>query len=201
MLKKNLKKQKIKKKKRNYFLPGFSLGEVLLSVFILASVLTVAVGLIAGDLRYMINSQDRVIASGLAQEGIELVMNIRDNNWEKGNGAFENGFPNDSSFNQIINYDSDSLEPGSRKNKLNINNNNFYTHNSGTETKFQRKIIVNYYQNGSSINNKNNADEAEIFSVVIWGNSFPSGTSINESNCNASTKCAFAKVTLTKWNG
>ena len=178
-------------------LEGFSLGEVLLSVFILATALTTSVGLMAANLRYMINSQDRVIATGLAQEGTELVMNIRDTNWEKGDEAFENGFPGNSGNNYTINYNSSNLTSGNRH--LRLNNYDFYTHSGSTPTKFQRKIIVSYYDSNGLSTNRAGAEEAEITSVVIWGNNFPVGSDINSGNCNISNKCVFSKMTLFKW--
>src|SRR3989338_5479549 len=63
---------------------GFSIIEVIISVFVIAVGLVSIIGLIAGSLRESINSRNQTIAANLVQEGVELVRNVRDNNWASG---------------------------------------------------------------------------------------------------------------------
>ncbi len=200
MTKKKL-KNKINKSKKQV-LKGFSLGEVLLSVFILGTVMTAALGLMASNLRYMINSQDQVIATGLAQEGTELVLNLRDNNWENGREAFFNGtnsyFPNNNDAIRRIDY-NDGRFYNASLDRIYLRN-NFYCYSPlGTPTKYRRRVIVNYYDGSGNSTNRASAESAKITSVVIWGNSFPNTTNIDKSNCNINNKCAFSIITLYKW--
>lgn len=58
---------------------GFSLGEVLLSIAVLTVGILPILGALVSALNTSLDSQETVIASGLAQEGAELVLNVRDN--------------------------------------------------------------------------------------------------------------------------
>ena len=59
---------------------GFSIAEVVVAVFVISTGLLAIISLIINSLNYSMLSRDQVIASQLAQEGIELVRNVRDNN-------------------------------------------------------------------------------------------------------------------------
>ena len=86
---------------------------------------------------------DRFVASRLAQEGIELVSNIRDTNWvEKTNPDWDDGLTNCLLGCEIDYNDSgftNWVEPGRY---LKINSNGFYNYQSGENTKFTRKITI-----------------------------------------------------------
>lgn len=60
---------------------AFSLVEIIITVFIVGVALTAAVLLIASSFRTSVSVKNLLIASHLAQEGIELARNIRDGNW------------------------------------------------------------------------------------------------------------------------
>ena len=68
-----MKKSQISKK-------GFSLIEVLISLLILSTGIAAVVLLMMQSIRSSQTSRDQIIASMLAQEGIELMRNYRDNN-------------------------------------------------------------------------------------------------------------------------
>jgi len=177
-MKKNFKKNRQK---------GFSLVEVLLVVFILSTALTVFIQVISKSIVHSIESQDSIIAAGLAQEGVELVKNIRDNNWAKKETVFD-GLETSPC---IINYNRDTCVPGSYD--LKFNNDGFYNHDAGETTKFFRKIEIN----------KDDLTKREVTSYVIWsrpwsGSGFSTPTS---SNCYIANKCVYAKITLTQWGG
>ncbi|MDD5589743.1 MAG: hypothetical protein PHQ47_01040 [Candidatus Portnoybacteria bacterium] len=96
-------------------------------------------------------SQDRLVASNLAQEGFEVVRNIRDNNWEAG-ADWNSGLGQDE---YLVQYDSSSLIPYSHKPLL---LGNFYNYVSGTPTKFYRRIIINEVD----------SDCLDLVSEVTW---------------------------------
>lgn len=171
-------------KNKNY--KAFSFIEVMISVFLLSVGMIAVITLMSGSLRDSLDSRNQVIAAGLAQEGTELVKNIRDTNWKiTGNTSFTNIPPVPVPASCIISYgSSSSLSCGGGVYLLNYDVDNFYTHNAGTPTRFQRKIII------SDVGTDKN-----IISMVIWGGSFPA----DFSTCNTSTKCAFAPLTLTTY--
>lgn len=164
---------------------GFSFVEVLISVFLVAIGMIAIISLISSTLSNSIDSRSQVIATLLAQEGTELVRNIRDNNWV----VYSD--PTDHSFENIINntdctidYVNPTINYGPTSHALKINSEGFYAHSGVVNTKFQRKIII-----------ADSGADKSVGSMVIWnGNSFPA-----VSACNTSSKCAYAQSTLSTY--
>jgi hypothetical protein len=134
------------------------------------------------------DARNQMIAGELAQEGVELVRNIRDNNWQA--SPFVSSFNNISGqsfgydyridMNNPINYNADY--------RLYING-DFYTHTySVNTTKFKRGIII-----------IGNLTTRKVASVVTWDNSNPPDAANYLTNCTAVNKCAYTEVTLTEW--
>lgn len=65
--------------KKNITKKGFSIGEVMIAMFILVTGIIGAVFLSAKSTAQIGDSRNAIIAASLAQEGVELVRNIRDN--------------------------------------------------------------------------------------------------------------------------
>ena len=169
---------KIQKNKKS-----FSIGEVMLSVFILGVTLVTVSQLFVSGLKNFADTRDSIIASMLAQEGIELVRNARDNNWAKGNNSFS-GFSNGTC---VIDINNPTCVPVTNVNQKKLRyNNGFYVHGSGgVGTRFRRSIKIGVF--GSIM----------VASVqVLWD---PSVSFTNNPNCTIAHKCAFSSVVLTKW--
>ncbi|MFZ2975679.1 MAG: hypothetical protein WA055_03605 [Candidatus Moraniibacteriota bacterium] len=178
-------------KNKNY--SGFSFIEVILAVFLISTGMIAVMSLMSSSLRDSMDSRDQIVGVLLSQEGIELVRNLRDNNWANDRDTFDtdiiySGFPLSSADNCRIHSGSIISCGGSYVLSFGSSDND-YNHSSGTPTKFQRRIQVDYY--GADKNS------AEITSIVIWGGIFPA--SLN--NCNSSAKCAYTKTILTRWGG
>lgn len=174
---------------------GFSFLEVMITISVLSIGILAVMVLIASSMKSSMNSRDGIIASELAQEGIELVRNIRDNNLINSEGIFSVGFPSESSSNCRIDINSTSIscDDGASYRKLYFDG-EFYVHSSsGTETKFQRKIMVDNYLGGDG--SSTDAVQVDLYSIVIWGNEWPSGCD----SCNAAGKCVCVKDVLTEW--
>jgi len=167
---------------------GFSIGEAVISVFVLAVGLVATVNLFTSSLSYLMNSRDHIVASQLAQEGVELIRNVRDNNWANDRDSFDY-FPTSPGGNCIIDKDylSGDIDCTSHLTGLYYYG-DFYVHNNsaGEATKFQREIELSY--NATD-------DEFTVTSIVIWGNNFP--TLLGD--CNIGNKCAYTQSILTKW--
>lgn len=180
---------------------GFSIGEVMLSVFILGVTMVAILGLYSSGLREFQDERDSVIASMLAQEGVELVRNIRDNNWAKRTCAVESNcegedtfpetfanFPSSDAHNCRIDKDfEDLIECNGSSYALNIDGSGFYVHSVGTSTKFRRTMDLNYDEDTGDL---------IVTSFVSWNNSNPA-TIIND--CTVNSKCVFSQATLTNW--
>ena len=148
--------QKLKKKS------GFTLLEVIVAVFIL----TVGVGgsfvLIQQTLSASSMVRSRLIAAYLAQEGIEIVRNVRDNNWLEQRESFEtppeplwnDGLDNclppincceadyktdmlpSTPLTSVVECSFDNLR------YLNIDSDGFYSYSGDAQTRFKRKISI-----------------------------------------------------------
>jgi prepilin-type N-terminal cleavage/methylation domain-containing protein len=169
-MKKNFKKLEI----QFFFQKGFSLLEVMVAIFILimglSSVLVLTTKSISGASR----STSRLIAANLAQEGIEVVKNIRDYNF---NGSdpdgvwtawHATGYSNGctliaaNQYNCSVQYNSTTFgidyNAYLRFQPEGSNPYGRYSYTSGTDTPFRRKIIL------EKINNA----QLRVNSVVTW---------------------------------
>lgn len=129
----------------NYkFQKGFTLLEMLISILIITlGIISIFTGVIKYT-QYTQQVRNNLTASYLAQEGIEIVKNIRDSNWTQGN-AWNAGLTNclSSGSGCEADYTSSSLSQvsGSLR-SLYIDSNGFYEYTGVTKTEFTRKIAV-----------------------------------------------------------
>lgn len=133
---------------------GFSLIEVLVAITVLIVGLVGVVGLIVYNISISRASPEKVIAVNLAQEGIEVVRNIRDSNWLAGNDWKENikGTGNEKTgrieYNNVGGLKDYENPPPADVFSCNPScqlylKNGVYSHdNTGTSTNFYRLIIL-----------------------------------------------------------
>jgi Tfp pilus assembly protein PilV len=184
---------------------GFSLGEVLLAGFVLTTGLLSISALMVKSLQNSFENRDTIIAVELAQEGVELVRNVRDNDLAAGNDGFT-AFSNLDKHCRInYNDSSSSLDcnssQGSASRYTLQYSVGFYQHNNTSAERFSRYIYINKVTSGSEIN-------ALVRSFVYWGDSLwtPGGMGAvggrgtgYSGNCTIAKKCVFTEVNLTNW--
>jgi type II secretory pathway pseudopilin PulG len=77
--------------------PAFSIIEAVVGIFMISIMGLTFFAVLSGAFKSQFYSRDKIIATNLAQEGIELVRNLRDNNWKRKRAAFDTtvlpGFP------------------------------------------------------------------------------------------------------------
>ena len=198
----------LEKKYQQKTFKGFSLGEVLLAAFVLTAGLLSLTALMASSLRNSFETRDAIIATELAQEGVELVRNVRDNDFAVGGGftAFDN-----TKRHCRIDYD-DIMVPTppefchntvptavTEVGRYNLQySGGFYRHISTTQERFSRYIYIDY----DSVN-----AQTTVRSFVYWGDPADplmfkigsvGGTGIT-TQCTVAKKCVFTEVTLTSW--
>ncbi|MCX6720925.1 MAG: bacterial Ig-like domain-containing protein [Candidatus Staskawiczbacteria bacterium] len=128
---------------------GFTIIELIISIFILS---VAVVGIFSAFSIITIltsDSSDRLTATYLAQEGMEIVRNIRDQNWlnmdaEVSGATWLYGITSSGSCTSTgceADYKSTSLG-GSTIDYLNIETGGFYSYAAGTATKFKRRILI-----------------------------------------------------------
>jgi len=161
---------------------GFSIGEVLISSFVIMMGVVATSNLLATSIGDTTDGRNLVIASQLAQEGAELVRNVRDNNVVNDSPSF-NGFPSAGSTQECsIDYAS-ALSCPSSTTPLRYDN-GFYEHGSGEDTFFRRRIRISVSGSG---------EEADVESTVVWRRmDFPS-------SCTFGERCVSTQSTLTTW--
>lgn len=125
---------------------GFSILEITVSIFIISMAFIALLSLTNQNIQAQKTSENYLIASQLAQEGLELVRNIRDNNWGSGN-FYDNIYDaGDNTF--TIDYrnlgpDRTAISIDDTVARLYINSAGYYDHdNSGGATPFYRLITV-----------------------------------------------------------
>lgn len=158
---------------------GFTLLEVIVAIFVLTVGIGGSFALMQQTLFAVTMAQSRIIAAYLAQEGIEIVRNIRDNNWLEQRESFDvpplplwnEGLNNCSSPSSCCEADNETDTPllytplttivgcvFDDLSYLNIDSNGFYSYSSGEQTKFKRKIFIELI----------NADKMKVVVIVEW---------------------------------
>jgi hypothetical protein len=124
---------------------GFGLLGVIIAIFITSIGLVSILALASMSLKSSTSGKMRLIASGLAQEGIEIVRDIRRSNadwidweWYGANGAIAAS----SSQSYRVQYDSTSLTTPYSGAYLKMDANGLYQYDSGPDTLFKREITL-----------------------------------------------------------
>lgn len=121
---------------------GFTIIEVIVAIFVIVTGFVGVLSLVTQTVSSATYSKDKLIAAYLAQEGIEIVRNIRDTNWISGVG-WDTDLTSCSAASPCQgDYNDSSLSPYA-DNPLNIETaSGYYGYDSGTSTKFKRKITI-----------------------------------------------------------
>ena len=117
---------------------SFTLIEVMIAVAILTTAVGAAFSLIRQNLVASSINQASLIAAYLGQEGVEIVKNIRDNNWLAGND-WDYGL---ATGTYRADYNDLSLDDELVDRVLNLDNNGFYSYEQGTQTVYRRTISI-----------------------------------------------------------
>jgi prepilin-type N-terminal cleavage/methylation domain-containing protein len=183
---------------------GFSFMEVMVSIFVLSVGITAVLFLMVKNIKSSIDSRNSIIASELAQEGVELIRNIRDNNMANAEeDVFESlSYPlNPMIFK--IDYNPNSISGGSiswfsnsNPGKLYYNNSGYYSNSGGVETRFARIIKIE----------KVGVDEdmLKVSSYVTWDGATDRDRWVKIARdasvpCTIANKCVYAEDILTDW--
>ncbi|MCD6148094.1 prepilin-type N-terminal cleavage/methylation domain-containing protein [bacterium] len=139
---------------------GFSLIELMVAIFFVSVALPGILLAISKTIAGTEDSTLRLRAIYLAQEGIEIVRNIRDTEWLKGatSTALE------TAGNYEADYESVSLSPFSSR-FLKIDNDGFYQYSTGATTPFKRKITID---KTDDLDGDGEADRERVTVEVSW---------------------------------
>jgi len=126
---------------------GISILEVVVAILMITMGMVGVLSLVIQNINAQYINKNVLIASGLAQEGLELARNIRDANWLILNNAWDedltltgvaHNFAIDyrgrSSITGVDGLDEDTI--------LKIDDDGFYWHGTGTNSLFRRLLTV-----------------------------------------------------------
>jgi prepilin-type N-terminal cleavage/methylation domain-containing protein len=137
---------------------AFTLVEVLIALFILTTALVAGLSTVNSGLSLTQVAKSKLIAANLTQEGIEIVRNIRDNNWLEQRTDPELLWDSGLSVGDWeATYQSQNLEFYQGR-YLKVDVSGFYNYTSGLDTKFKRKITIQEITD----------DQLRIISEVEW---------------------------------
>ena len=123
---------------------GFSLIEVITAIFILTVGIGGSFSLIYQTLSAVYGVRSELEASFLAQEGVEIVKNLRDNAWLESRAATSTSWLanlSQAGGNYEADYSSQYLSQAySSSDYLKINSDGYYNSSSGDNTNFTREI-------------------------------------------------------------
>jgi len=124
---------------------GFTIIELLIAIFVLVVGILTAYAVAQYPLYQASNSISRLTAAYLAQEGIEIVRNIRDKKWLEEEEEWENFFsqPDCSNYKCGVDYESNRVEEEKGEEFLKIKD-GFFNYSKGEKTKFKRRINIEY---------------------------------------------------------
>lgn len=149
--------------KKYHQLPGFTFIEMLAVLFIVSVGLLAVFNLISQNIRVQQINKNSLIASQLAQEGIELIREVRDHNWRA-------GWPYDMDLNdgaQMMDYrDNVPRAISTPENARLYLYNNSYINPNGTETGPTPTIFIRVLTISHIIFNGNSA--LQVQSDVSW---------------------------------
>jgi len=128
---------------------GFSILEVTIAIGIISIAMLGVISLVAQNMQVQNLNKGYIVASMLAQEGLELVRNIRDKNWlTPGNTWYEGISDQSNSYVFTIDYTGtiNTTVTGidNPQAQLSLDAYNYYVHVGGTAAPFFRLIKVDY---------------------------------------------------------
>ncbi len=174
---------------------GFTLIELVIAIFILAFATVGVYNAFSTMIVLTKGFSNRFTAAYLAQEGLEVIRNMRDSNWINSRdwktGLDCSSVACEAYYKTGTGILSDfPLEPYSNNGRvLKIDDNGFYNYISGQDTKFKRKIVITPTAN---------LDAIDVSVLVIWDEKGQT-CDISSNNCGSCAYCIKAEEYLYNW--
>lgn len=136
------------KSEKNKPLTGFTILELIITIAVLSVGMLSVFGIFYSLSSLSYTASSRLTAIYLAQEGLEIIRNIRDNNfiaavvWSTGLTNCTAGCQADYKTGTAVEAAPNQLQAYSGANFLKINSDGFYSYDAGTATIFTRKITI-----------------------------------------------------------
>lgn len=170
---------------------GFSFGETLLATFILSVGLIIVIKLFQVSITNSLFLRDATVASELAQEGVELVRNVRDNDFIAGGNGFASFSNNKHCFIAVNSpgLNCYSTQGGTSQYYLTYQGGRYVA--TASASKFLRYIYIDYTGGPNP--------QAVVKSFVVWGGASMPPSNGSTTNCNIQNQCVYTEMLLTNW--
>jgi type II secretory pathway pseudopilin PulG len=149
----------IENHKKQKLCAGFTLIETIIAIFILIVGTIVIYGIFFDMAKQANNYPNKLTAFYLAQEGIEIIKNIRDDNWVKNTSGWLDRIDNgdcltgcDFEVDYKAGTDGQLIPYVNEGRFLNIDSNNIYSYNNSgnySQTIYKRKITISGFHDPS----------------------------------------------------
>jgi Tfp pilus assembly protein PilV len=175
---------------------GFSLGEVLLSVTVLLVGILVLITLMSKSVQSALYSRDVITATELAQEGVELVRNVRDNQFADGaSDVFTHAiFIRNHCQIDPVNLNGASCDMNYGAEDQYVLGYSFplgFRYATATKSKFSRYVNIDYNPGQKT---------AVVTSFVHWGTTIPkNATAPTLASCTLVNRCVYVQDVLKAW--
>lgn len=121
---------------------GFTILEIVVVIFVFSLGMLALATMVVQNIQVQYVNKNYLIASQLAQEGLELVRNNRDTNWLAAT-TWSDGLIGDYTIAYNDNSNTHTYTDVSNSPVLQIDSSGFYNYTSGTPSIFKRLIIAN----------------------------------------------------------
>lgn len=152
---------------------GFTIIELIIAIFIISIGVVGAFGAFSMVTILTSDATDRLVATYLGQEGMEVIRNVRDNNWlgmDAGTTpTWDHNLDNCWSGGGCqVDYKTSGSSPVDLYigDFINIDSKGFYSNDSGDPTKFKRKITISCLPDSDCANTSNYIMKVEV--QVSW---------------------------------
>jgi Tfp pilus assembly protein PilV len=132
--------KKIHQKTKKNYQCGFTLVESMIAVGLIVTGVMGVLTLVSRSLGFSGLAFNRLVAANLAQEGVEVVRNIRDTNWLNKQG-WDNGLA-DGTYQ--LSYASQALEIDTDQSLLLDETTGLFNYEAGKQTPYKRKVELTH---------------------------------------------------------
>lgn len=181
-------------------LPGFSIAEVLIASAVITVGILATLNLLYSSRNTERGNRDFIVAAQLAQEGVEIVRNVRDNNFASGGGGYVDISSATNTGSQphcTVDLGGATYATGARL--YDCRNTIAALAGALSATSVTLNGIV--YTRYVNVNYVAATPGAEAVAFVYWGGLWSPSNNVTtmKATCNRQSKCAYSEANLLGW--
>lgn len=182
------------------FQGGFSIAEVIIAAAVITVGILATLNLLYSSRNTERGNRDFIVAAQLAQEGVEIVRNVRDNNFASGGGGYVDISSATNTGSQphcTVDLGGIVYVTGARL--YQCRNTTAALAGALSATSVTLNGIV--YSRYVNVNYVSATPSAEAVAFVYWGGLWSPGNTVAtmKATCNRQRKCAYSEANLLGW--